>query len=72
MRRCGLTIRYIPTSTRIVTDEQPYPSALLLRGNAGVNVYQSRPVYIEGECFPFADATASNRRQAPRQERKSM
>jgi phytanoyl-CoA hydroxylase len=40
-RRCGLTIRYIPTSTRIVSEEQPYPSAFHLRGDPGVNVYQS-------------------------------
>jgi ectoine hydroxylase-related dioxygenase (phytanoyl-CoA dioxygenase family) len=42
-RRCGLTIRYIPTSTRITAPEQPYPSAILLRGKAGVNVYQPWP-----------------------------
>lgn len=42
-RRCGLTIRYIPTSTRITAPEQPYPSALLLRGEPGVNVYQPWP-----------------------------
>lgn len=42
-RRCGLTIRYIPTSTRITAPEQPYPSAILLRGKPGVNVYQPRP-----------------------------
>ena len=42
-RRCGLTIRYIPTSTRITAHEQPYPSAILLRGRAGVNVYQAWP-----------------------------
>jgi ectoine hydroxylase-related dioxygenase (phytanoyl-CoA dioxygenase family) len=42
-RRCGLTIRYIPTSTRITAHEQPYPSAILLRGKAGVNVYQPWP-----------------------------
>jgi len=53
-RRCGLTIRYIPTSTRIVTKEQ-WPSAFLLRGQAipGVNQYQPRPKYIEGEYMPF-------------------
>src|SRR5579859_3527941 len=50
-RRCGLTIRYIPTSTRIVTEEQPYASALLLRGEPGVNVYQPRPVFVPGESF---------------------
>jgi len=42
-RRCGLTIRYIPTSTRITASEQPYPSAMLLRGKPGVNVYQPWP-----------------------------
>ena len=42
-RRCGLTIRYIPTSTRIVSDESPYPSAFHLRGKPGVNEYQPKP-----------------------------
>jgi ectoine hydroxylase-related dioxygenase (phytanoyl-CoA dioxygenase family) len=43
-RRCGLTIRYIPTSTRI-TSEEPWPTAFLLRGEAvaGVNEYVERP-----------------------------
>jgi hypothetical protein len=45
MRRCGLTIRYIPTSTRILGDTQPYDSAFLLRGAPGVNVYRERPVF---------------------------
>ncbi|KAB2343342.1 phytanoyl-CoA dioxygenase family protein [Actinomadura rudentiformis] len=57
-RRCGLTIRYIPTSTRITAEPQPFPSALHLRGNPGVNTYQPKPRYIEGEHFPFADAPA--------------
>ena len=37
-RRCGLTIRYIPTSTHI-TSEELWPSAFLLRGEAvlGIN-----------------------------------
>ena len=55
-RRCGLTIRYIPTSTRIVTGQQPYASALLLRGEPGVNVYQPRPLFVPGENFDFADS----------------
>ena len=42
-RRCGLTMRYIPTSTRITTDRQPYPSAFHLRGRPGVNRYQRPP-----------------------------
>ncbi|MBA8952973.1 phytanoyl-CoA dioxygenase family protein [Actinomadura namibiensis] len=53
-RRCGLTIRYIPTSTRITAEPQPFPSALLLRGEPGVNLYRERPRYREGEHFPFA------------------
>ena len=48
-RRCGLTIRYIPTSTRITSREQPFPSALLLRGKPGVNVYQPRPEPTPGQ-----------------------
>lgn len=52
-RRCGLTIRYIPTSTEIVSDDLPWPSAFLLRGSAGVNAYQRRPHWVEGEHMPF-------------------
>lgn len=55
-RRCGLTIRYIPTTTRILTkDNQRWPSAFLLRGEAvpGVNDYNPRPKYVPGECMPF-------------------
>jgi hypothetical protein len=53
-RRAGLTIRYIPTSTRITAPEQPFPSAFLLRGKGGVNVYQPIPAYKEGLDMPFA------------------
>jgi len=58
-RRCGLTIRYIPTTTRILTDE-PWPSAYLLRGEAvpDVNAYQPRPIYVEGVHMPFAGCEA--------------
>jgi Phytanoyl-CoA dioxygenase (PhyH) len=42
-RRCGLTIRYIPTSTRITAPESPYPSAFHLQGDPGVNEYQPWP-----------------------------
>jgi phytanoyl-CoA hydroxylase len=57
--RRGLTIRYIPTSTRIVTDS-PWPSAFLLRGEAapGVNHYQPRPRYVEGVHMPFEGCEA--------------
>ncbi len=55
-RRCGLTIRYIPTSTRIVTDNPPFPSAFLLRGQAmtGINEYLPWPPYSAGDHMPFA------------------
>jgi phytanoyl-CoA hydroxylase len=52
-RRCGLTIRYIPTATRITSEQQPYPSALLLRGAPGVNQYQPWPGYEPGQHYPF-------------------
>lgn len=52
-RRCGLTIRYIPTSTKITDPEQPYASAFLLRGEPGVNSYQPLPRYVEGTHLPF-------------------
>jgi len=55
-RRCGLTIRYIPTSTRITSEEQPYPSAILLRGDPGVNEYRPRPRYEPGRHYPFRGA----------------
>ncbi|WP_344261595.1 phytanoyl-CoA dioxygenase family protein [Actinomadura napierensis] len=57
-RRCGLTIRYIPTSTRITAEPQPFPSALLLRGEPGVNAYQPMPRYVEGEHYPFKGSAA--------------
>jgi Phytanoyl-CoA dioxygenase (PhyH) len=58
MRRAGLTIRYIPTTTRITAD--PWPYAFLVRGEAvpGVNEYQPRPVYVEGVHMPFRGSDA--------------
>ncbi|TVY03969.1 phytanoyl-CoA dioxygenase family protein [Paenibacillus cremeus] len=54
LRRCGLLIRYIPTTTRIVSEDQ-WPYAFLLRGNAneGINQYLPKPRYIEGQHMPF-------------------
>ena len=61
-RRCGLTIRYIPTTTRIllgerkdVTAEQRFPSAFLLRGEAvpGINDYNPRPAYDPETSIQF-------------------
>jgi phytanoyl-CoA hydroxylase len=64
-RRCGLTIRYIPTTTRIrldrgLTEEGRFPSAFLLRGEAvpGVNDYNPRPAYVPGAHMPFRGCEA--------------
>lgn len=52
--RRGLTIRYIPTTTQIVSEDQ-WPCAFLLRGKAvpGVNSYVPRPRYQEGVHMAF-------------------
>ena len=52
-RRAGLTIRYIPTSTRIT--KTPWPCDFLLRGKAvpGINDYKPRPKYIPGKHMSF-------------------
>lgn len=52
--RMGLTIRYIPTSTRLLKPEMAAP--FLLRGTAvpGVNDYRPRPRYQEGVHMSFA------------------
>jgi len=52
-RRAGLTIRYIPTSTRILAEPGDPPLAIHLRGDLGVNPYLPRPTYAEGSSFPF-------------------
>jgi phytanoyl-CoA hydroxylase len=55
-RRCGLIIRYIPTSTRILVGENEcFPSAFLLRGKAvpGVNNYNPWPKFNPVEHMPF-------------------
>ena len=64
--RRGLTIRYIPSSTRILS-ETPWDMALHLRGTAapGVNTYQPWPSYLEGRGdLPFRGAEDWNRRAA--------
>lgn len=51
--RRGLTIRYIPTTTRITPPE--WPSAFLLRGAAvpGVNAYRPWPRWVAGRHLRF-------------------
>lgn len=54
--RRGLTIRYIPTSTRVT--QEGVGSQFLLRGEAvpGVNNYLPRPAFRAGEHMPFRGA----------------
>lgn len=61
--RRGLTIRYIPATTRILSDG-PFPSAFILRGQAvpEVNVYQPWPHYAEGRHMSFGEWQEWNRR----------
>ncbi len=63
--RRGLTLRYIPSTTRIVSDG-PWAMALHLRGTPvpGVNTYQPWPDYLEGRDLPFRGAQDWNRRAA--------
>jgi ectoine hydroxylase-related dioxygenase (phytanoyl-CoA dioxygenase family) len=58
-RRAGLTIRYIPTSTRILNQGPDLP-VILLRGKAvpGVNTYHPKPRYVEGKHMPFRGCEA--------------
>jgi ectoine hydroxylase-related dioxygenase (phytanoyl-CoA dioxygenase family) len=60
-RRAGLTIRYIPTTTRIVT-KKLWPSAFHLRGQVHpeVNQYNPVPEYKEGEHMPFRGAVKNS------------
>jgi ectoine hydroxylase-related dioxygenase (phytanoyl-CoA dioxygenase family) len=50
-RRCGLTIRYIPTSTRITREDW---KTFLFRGRAvpGVNEYSPLPGFRPGDHYP--------------------
>lgn len=63
-RRCGLTIRYIPATTRIL---QPEWKTFLLRGQpqAGVNTYHSMPAYRPDEHFPRTPALDALTGSAP-------
>ena len=54
--RMGLTIRYIPATTRILKPEVAAP--FLLRGRAvpGINRYLPRPQFVKGRHMPFRGA----------------
>jgi ectoine hydroxylase-related dioxygenase (phytanoyl-CoA dioxygenase family) len=51
--RMGLTIRYIPTSTRILKADVGAPFLLRGEGVPGINQYLPRPKYVPGEHMPF-------------------
>jgi hypothetical protein len=53
--RIGLTLRYIPTTTKVLN---PEIGPMLLRGKAieGINEYWPRPRYVAGTHFPFKGA----------------
>ena len=59
--RKGLTMRYVPTTTRINRGPDEVES-ILLRGNSveGINRYAPKPRYVEGDVMPFHDAAAWN------------
>ncbi len=52
--RMGLTIRYIPTSTRLLKPEMAAPFLLRGKGVPGINEYRQRPRYRKDDHMPFA------------------
>ncbi len=63
LRRAGLTIRYIPTTTRIVSNK-PWPSCFMLRGAAvpGINAYLPFPPCAPETSMQFRGWEDWNRR----------
>jgi phytanoyl-CoA hydroxylase len=63
MRRCGLDIGYIPTSTK-VANEGLYLDPILVRGKPGnaPNQYRAYPAYSPEETIPFRGCETWNTR----------
>ena len=61
MWRKGLTMRYVPTTTRINRPPDEFES-ILMRGKIeeGINRYLPKPRYVKGEHMPFHDAETWN------------
>lgn len=61
--RRGLTIRYMPATTRILR-EPPHHGAFILRGDgvANGNAWNPWPLVVEGETMPFAGDERWNER----------
>lgn len=57
-RRAGLAIRYIPTSTLITEEIQPFTGAFWFRGERGANRFREPLVYREGVDFAYRGAGA--------------
>ncbi len=66
-RRAGLTIRYIPATTR-VTSEDFFPNLFFFRGSPvpGVNSYRPWPRYVGGKHMPFRGCEGWNGRDSVR------
>jgi ectoine hydroxylase-related dioxygenase (phytanoyl-CoA dioxygenase family) len=70
--RRGLTIRYIPTSTTITQEPQPWPASFFLRGDetTGENRYMPWPTYDpDGENMAFEGWETYNERAREMNER---
>ncbi|MEM8861650.1 MAG: phytanoyl-CoA dioxygenase family protein, partial [Chloroflexota bacterium] len=67
--RRGLTIRYIPTSTRITRDG-PHPGAFIFRGNgyANGNGWNPLPIQNDETSMRFADQDGWNAKAAAANE----
>lgn len=66
-RRCGLAIRYIPTSMRIISDEQPWPSDRSEAGYAGGRGRNAESAYTTlGVIIGAAIARGIGRGSKPR------
>lgn len=61
-RRAGLTIRYIPATTRIKTESPPWPACFHLRGKPGVNLCNPLPPYTPETSMVFTGWEAWNQR----------
>jgi phytanoyl-CoA hydroxylase len=70
--RRGLTIRYIPNSTRI-TEDKPHPAAFMFRGQGydNGNGWNPLPLYTPETSMAFADKDAWNEKAASLNEKYS-
>jgi phytanoyl-CoA hydroxylase len=65
MRRCALTLRYIPTTTEVTNQERETSYLWLAAGEAqpGINTYHSWPLYIDDYHPPFPGCEQWNERR---------